>query len=390
MPRPPLPLGGWGKISRDQTASGLWRARARFRDLTGYTRQVEAWGKTAAQAQRRLETSLRERAGTPSTTTSMRLADLGAAWLTHCEQTGLSPQTLEAYRRSFARVVEPGLGGLLVREATVPVLERFLFDLAERTPGNVKIARAVLSGMLGMAVRHDAIAVNPMREVATPRAKRKEVRALSVDDVVTLRRAIEQWLAEPVASGPKRSPELLDLFDVLLATGARIGEVCALRWQDVDLTGERATVTISGTVVRTAGAGLIRQDHPKTAAGHRTITLPRFAADVLLRRQVDAKPNPQNLVFPARGGTLREPANVRRQWRAARAASGFEWVTPHTFRKTVATLIDAESGAHDAAAQLGHSRANVTLNHYVQRATIAPDASDVLAKLRPGQSPAEQ
>lgn len=381
MPRPPLPLGGWGKISREQAPGGSWRARARFREFSGYTRQVEAWGPSPAAAQRKLEAMLRERAGRDVATSSMRLGALGRAWLAQCEQSSLSPQTVQAYRQSFERVIEPGLGGLMIREANVAVIERFLFDLAQETPGNVKVARAVLSGMLSMAVRHDVIASNPMRDVATPHAPRKQVRALSVEDVAALRRGIEQWLAQPVASGPKRPADLLDLFDMLLATGARIGEVCALRWHDIDLTAERPTVTISGTVVRTAGAGLARQNHTKSAAGFRTITLPRFAVDMLMRRQVHAEPNPLNLVFPTRKGTLREPSNVRRLWRSAREATGYEWVTPHTFRKTVATLIDAESGAHDAAAQLGHSRANVTINHYVQRAAIAPDLSDVLGQL---------
>jgi integrase len=315
----------------------------------------------------------------------MRLGELGRQWFAQAEQSALSPQSIQVYRQSFDRIIEPGLGGLMVREATVAVIERFLFELAQERPGNIKAARAVLSGILGMAVRHGAIATNPMRDVVTPRAVRKEVRALTVEDVASLRRGIEQWLAAPVSSGPKRASDLLDLFDMLLATGARIGEVCALRWQDVDLSGERATVTICGTVVRTSASGLVRQEHTKSAAGHRTITLPRFAIDMLMRRQVNAVPNAQNLIFPTRTGTLREPANVRRIWRSARAATGYDWVTPHTFRKTVATLIDAESGAHDAAAQLGHSRASVTLNHYVQRASLAPDVSAVLEQLHTEQ-----
>ncbi|GIF05321.1 hypothetical protein Asi03nite_28590 [Actinoplanes siamensis] len=48
------------------------------------------------------------------------------------------------------------------------------------------------------------------------------------------------------------------------------------------------------------------------------------------------------------------PQNVRRQWRQARAEAGLEWVKPHTFRKTVATLIGNEAEADRAAAQLGH------------------------------------
>ena len=57
---------------------------------------------------------------------------------------------------------------------------------------------------------------------------------------------------------------------------------------------------------------------------------------------------------------------------------GFDWVTWHTFRKTVATLVDRHSGTEDAAAVLGHSGTAVTSKHYVQRASVAPDASAAL------------
>lgn len=54
-------------------------------------------------------------------------------------------------------------------------------------------------------------------------------------------------------------------------------------------------------------------------------------------------PNTRDLVLPSSTGTLREVNNLERQWRDARKSehlTGFEWVTWHTFRKTVATLVD--------------------------------------------------
>lgn len=114
------------------------------------------------------------------------------------------------------------------------------------------------------------------------------------------------------------------------------------------------------------------------------MTLPRFAVETLLRRQVAAVPNTWNVVFPSSTGTLRDPHNLRRQWRDARAAAGFDWVVPHMFRKTDATLVDRESSTKDAAAQLGHSGTAVTTTHYVQRAALAPDVSEVLEALGSG------
>jgi hypothetical protein len=57
-------------------------------------------------------------------------------------------------------------------------------------------------------------------------------------------------------------------------------------------------VTISGTVVYVKGRGYYRQDWTKSAAGFRTLVLPRFAVAVLLRRYVAARPNPCDAVSP--------------------------------------------------------------------------------------------
>ncbi|MGI9823948.1 tyrosine-type recombinase/integrase [Agromyces sp. Marseille-Q5079] len=382
MPRPPLPVGTWGKVTRAQIEPKKWRARAKLRDFTGRTIVIEASGKSGADAQRRLESRLRERVATAGefVTGETSLRVLGDLWLAERESSeDLSPQSLAQYRWAFDRVICPGAGQLRVREATTSALDRFLKEVSARTPSQARVAKVVLSGMLALAVRHDAIQANPVREVAPLRRVSKEVRALSVADVHALRVGVRAWQSAPDQNGQRRSADIPDVVDVLLATGARIGELCALRWADVSFAGDRATVTISGTVVRLKGQGLIRQPHPKSDAGFRTVTLPRFAVETLRRRRADA-PLGTELIFPSRTGTLREPANVRRAWRDARDAAGFDWVVPHTFRKTVATLIDQEASTASAASQLGHAREGVTVKHYVQRAAIAPDVSEVLQR----------
>ncbi len=86
-------------------------------------------------------------------------------------------------------------------------------------------------------------------------------------------------------------------------------------------------------------------------------------------------------MFPTRNGTWKAPNNVRRQWRAARKGTGFEWVVPHTFRKTVATIVDKEMGELGAKAvkeNLGHSDEKVGQDYYVAKPLRATDVSSVL------------
>lgn len=102
---------------------------------------------------------------------------------------------------------------------------------------------------------------------------------------------------------------------------------------------------------------------------------------MLMARKLDAADNPHDAIFASRRGTWLSPPNVRRQWRAARADTGLEWVTPHTFRKTVATLIDREASTDSAAAQLGHGSNEITKKHYIVKAALAPDSSAILEQL---------
>jgi hypothetical protein len=65
------------------------------------------------------------------------------------------------------RQVNPGLGRLRIKEITVPVTDRFIKLTIQRSgPGLAKTVRTVLSGMLGLAVRHGALSHNPIRDVA--------------------------------------------------------------------------------------------------------------------------------------------------------------------------------------------------------------------------------
>ena len=74
---------------------------------------------------------------------------------------------------------------------------------------------------------------------------------------------------------------------------------------------------------------------------------------------------------------------MRRTWRQIRQETGFEWVTPHTFRKSVATLVNDEVGSEIAAQQLGHSSDEITKAYYIEKSAKAPDISELLQQFAP-------
>jgi integrase len=130
---------------------------------------------------------------------------------------------------------------------------------------------------------------------------------------------------------------------------------------------------LNGTIVYVPKKGLTIQNHPKSANSRQKYFLPSFAVEMLLRRQIgQLEANPWDVVFPSAVGSLRDPNNFRRQWRSASLDHGFPWAIPHTFRKTVGTLLEASSGLAVASAQLGHSSENVTTSRRPTRHRITP------------------
>ncbi|MGO1399577.1 MAG: phage integrase central domain-containing protein, partial [Brevibacterium yomogidense] len=219
MARPRLELGTWGKVARSEVAPGKWRARARFRDFTGRTKQVEAYGDSGAKAERALLKTLRKRVQTAGDTITgdTTVAALATIYLAQLEDSDQwTEQTIQRYAATVDSHVVPALGELALIEATVSRVDRFLRALADKTPGTANSCRTVLNGMFSLAVRHDALRTNPVKEVRLPTRKRRPVQALTVDEVTDLRTALAAWQDEDGVRGPGRGTDLLDVVDVML------------------------------------------------------------------------------------------------------------------------------------------------------------------------------
>jgi integrase len=277
-------------------------------------------------------------------------------------KSGRAPRTIDTYRQTIEHHIRPKIGQLSVSEATTERLGRFIHEIASSNgPGAAKACRAVLSGMMGLAARSDAVRVNPVREVAHIERRTKGATAIPVEKLNDLLLAVRN---DP------RLVELdqVDLIEFLAATGCRIGEVCAIAWGDIDFVAGKAH--IHSNVVRARRLGVVMQDHPKTRAGVRTIALPKSLLDLLRRRMGVPTPAPDEVVFPTMLGNVRDPRNTARDWAEARERLGYPSVTTHSFRKTVATLLDqAGLTARDIAEYLGHENPSLTQDVYMAKNT---------------------
>jgi integrase len=142
----------------------------------------------------------------------------------------LAPQTIHRYQASLRTAILPALGSLRIREASVGRLDKFLRAVAKDHPSAAKGAKVVLGQMFALAVRHGAIPANPVRDTGRLRRPRRRVVALTLEHLQAVRTAIRGWQRPtPGKPGPRPTGDLADIVDLMLATGARIGEIPALR-----------------------------------------------------------------------------------------------------------------------------------------------------------------
>jgi integrase len=286
---------------------------------------------------------------------------------------GRSVRTLDTYRYDAGKLGK-FISGVRVGEATPARLDAALRSMrAAHGVTMARRARTLLRGALQLAVLNNVVGTNPVRDVSLIRSKTrpKGAEALTADE-------LRELLSKLRGSESCQRRDLVDPITVFIATGLRRSELLGLRWADFD--AKNATLAVSGKVIRQHGKGLVRiADETKSDAGRRTVPLPAFAATVLTERRKRPFIGEQAVIFASSSGTLRDPDNFNKQWRQARDELGVPDVTSHSFRKTVATLIDdAGLSARIGADHLGHANVSMTQDRYMARGRVHPPVADLL------------
>ncbi|MGZ3247989.1 MAG: site-specific integrase, partial [Croceibacterium sp.] len=172
---------------------------------------------------------------------------------------------------------------------------------------------------------------------------------------------------------------LYSLAVLALTTGARRGELCALRWQDIDLDG--GTIRIERSLEQTA-AGLVFRA-PKTKKSRRSVTIPpSTVAELRAHRLAQqeqrlaiglGRVEPDALVFAMSDGSPRRPNSLSNSWNRATAAAGHR-INLHSLRHVhVSHLIAAGLDVLAISRRVGHASPTITLGRYGH---LIPNADD--------------
>ncbi len=359
-----------GEGSVYQRGDGRWVAsRTVGTTAAGHPRRLQAYGRTQAEARRKLEEKVEELGGVAAAralprAAAVTLAAWAATWLKLIAEDGLKPLSLTTFERVLRLHILPTLGQRQLHTLRPAHVSDLLTTLAPRmSPAYRRMVRSTLSACLARAVSLELIRSNPCAGVRAPRqqgaaGKRKQPTAWEPAAV-----------ARFLASARERS-RLWPLYHLLLVTGLRRGELLALRWSAVDLGA--GTLTVRATF-----AGVGEDGPPKSASSRRTIPLDPETVSILrdfhqrhdLERAVATEAGLERgdweYVASSSSGRRIYPVELQRDWEHCVAAAEVPHLTLHGCRHTAATLwLRAGLAPHVVARRLGHSTAAVTMTVY--------------------------
>lgn len=281
-------------------------------------------------------------------------------WLADSVRGSVAASTSERYEQIVRLHLKPVLGGTRLK-ALNPLQVQGLYaeKLAEGlSPATVRKVHNVLHRALAQAVRWTLVPNNATDGAQAPNPRSKEIVPLTAEQAKALLSAA-------------RGDRLEALYVLALTTGARKGELLALKWADLDLG--RGLMRVRRGLTRSKGR--FELGDTKTKEG-REIELTGRAVSALKahrkrqaeeRLELDGIWEDRGLVFATRRGTLINPPNIGKRSFVPllRKANLPEATRFHDLRHTCATLLLKERARpKEVQSLLGHKTIAMTMNTY--------------------------
>ena len=360
---------GEGNIRKRK--DGRWEGRYTIgRDpKTGKAVIKNVLGRTQAEVKEKLKRAIDENRGLDviksGEYTVGKWLDL---WYESYAKVKMRPSSYLTYRGYIDNHIKPYIGNISLSKLTTLDLQTLYKKLlaegrvarieAQKQPKGlsaktVRNIHQIISSALKLAVEQRLIARNPADGCALPKAERKEMQTLPVEQLTS-------FLREAKDSG------VFALYYIDLTTGLRRGELLGLKWSDIDL--EKGDLRVQRQIGRINGK--IIEMPLKTKNAYRTLPLSADAIDVLMQQR--RKTGNSEWVFPSPTGGPMSPDSVLHMLHRVLKRAGLPKVRFHDLRHTFATMaLQNGVDVKTVSSVLGHYSAGFTLDTYAHVTTDA-------------------
>jgi len=287
-------------------------------------------------------------------------------WLASIDAT-LSAKTYERYEEIINKHLIPNIGHHKLNKLQPLHIESLYAEMLRngRIDGKGGLSKTtvehhhrVLKKALSKAVKWQYLSRNPCDIVDPPKPEKNDIQTLTVEET-------QQFIGKA-----KDSNIYLPIL-LAVTTGIRLGEVCGLRWMDIDLDNKR--LSIRQVMSESRRYGIIIKE-PKTRNSKRSITLPKTTVEALrkykaevskLRLQLGIGLKKEHLIFEKVPGDRLTPTRVSSAYNWFIHKNKLERVSFHALRHTHAThLLEANIHPKIVSERLGHATISITLNTY--------------------------
>lgn len=340
---------------------GRWEARyIKGYELSGKAKYGFCYGRSYKEAKEKVtkhKSALLAGKPTPQTGTRHRLAFYCDEWL-RLRKSKIRESTYIKYDTVLEKHIKPKLGGCFPMGITTGVIEDFTQELLLEDGLSVKTVHDILVVLRGV-LKYTAAqfpGTFPTVEINYPKESRKEMRVLSREE----QEHFVKFLLED-------TDECKFGILLMLLSGVRIGEMCALKWGDINLREQ--TIRVTATLQRlhdTASESKTRTrvviGAPKSDTSARTIPLTEQAVKLCRRFEV------KNAAAYILTGTeeYMEPRTLQYRIEKYTKKCGLSGVHAHTLRHTFATrAVEVGFEIKSLSEVLGHSTTTITLERYV-------------------------
>jgi integrase len=280
----------------------------------------------------------------------------------HSASLGRSPTTLRKYQSTVEAVIRPELGKIRLSKLTARDLDRLYAKLTAKgnKPSTVRRVHALIGAALHQAERWQLVDRNVSRQATPPPVHAAEITAPDPTEVQRI-----------IAAAEEIEPTFAALLFLAALTGARRGELCALRWDDLDT--KVGVLRIARSIYDKAGGGW-GEKSTKTHAARR-VGLDELGLEVLRRHRAAV-----DSLAALLGVTVANDSFM-----FSRSPAGAEPLRPDVltkFTKRVATKAGVDTHLHalrhfsatqaisagfdpvTVAARLGHADSSITMRVY--------------------------